>query len=444
MIDAKTFEHGVHPADHKARTRDLAVERMPFVDEYVLPLRQHLGAPSKPLVSAGQTVYRGQPIAEASGFVSVALHAPVTGRVRGIERRATASGEESESIVIDRDPASPQMLYNERPVDALPPAEVLKKIQGAGIVGLGGAAFPTHVKLSVPQGKKVEFLLVNGCECEPYLTCDHRVMLEKPEAIFRGLRICLAATGAGLAYFGVETNKLEVLEALRRAKPADLPVEFVALETKYPQGAEKMLIQVVVDREVPSGKLPIDVQVVVQNVGTLAAIGDAFRYGQPLIERVLTVTGPGVRDARNLLVPLGTPVRDVIEWCGGLTDDTKQVILGGPMMGQPTASLDVPVVKGTSGILALTDREFVPREEMACLRCLRCVDACPLDLNPCRLGQFAKAKRYDDLLEYHLLDCMECACCSYVCPSSIPLVQRFRVAKALIREKQAREKAKKA
>lgn len=443
MTESRTFDHGVHPADQKSRTRDLPVQRMPFVDEYVLPLRQHLGAPSKPLVAAGQTVYRGQPIAEANGFVSVALHAPVTGRVRGIERRPTAGGEEAESIVIERDTGSPQTLYNERPVDAasLPPADVLKRIQAAGIVGLGGAAFPTHVKLSVPQGKKVEFLLVNGCECEPYLTCDHRVMLERTAAIFAGLRVCLAATGAERAYFGVETNKLDVLERLQA--PPGLPVEFVPLETKYPQGAEKMLITSVTGREVPSGKLPIDVQVVVQNVGTLAAIGEYFRYGQPLIERVLTVTGPGIREARNLLVPIGTPVREVLEWCGGLTDDAKQIILGGPMMGQPTASLDVPVVKGTSGILALTEREFVKRDEMACLRCLRCADACPLDLNPCRLGQLAKAKRYDDLLEHHLLDCMECACCSYVCPSGIPLVQRFRVAKALIREKQARDKAAK-
>jgi electron transport complex protein RnfC len=439
----RSFRHGIHPGDYKALTRDLPIERMPFPDEVVLPLSQHLGAPSRPVVRPGDRVYRGQCIAEASGFVSTALHASVTGTVRTIGPHAHPSGKVVDAVTIARDPYATQALFGEGPLDweRRTPKALVDLVRQGGFVGLGGAAFPTHVKLSVPEGKRARFFIVNAAECEPYLNSDFRTMLEQPEAVFEGVRICLAILGAERAYVGVETNKGEAIDRLRQQMPAGLPCEVVALEPKYPQGAEKMLIDAVLHREVPSGRLPIDVEVVVQNVGTVAALGDYFRYGQPLIERVVTVTGPGIQRPANLLVPVGAKLTDVIDHCGGLHARTRQILFGGPMMGTAQRALDVPVTKGTSGLLFLTDDEVVPRTEYPCIRCLRCVDACPVYLNPSRLGALAKAQHYEAMQAFHVLDCMECGSCSYVCPSNIPLVQRFRVAKGLLREKMERERA---
>ena len=442
--EVKTFKHGIHPNDYKHYTKDLPIERMPFVDEYVLPLSQHAGAPSKPIVKLGDYVYRGQLIAEPAAFVSAALHAPVTGWVKAIEPREHPGGKISEAIVIERDPHSPQTLLNEHPIDwkNLRPEEILEIIRLGGFVGLGGAAFPTHVKYAVPEGKHAKYFFVNAAECEPFLTTDYRIMLERYDSIFLGIRIILKLLGAEKAFIGTETNKWDAIELLRSLKPDDIPVEIIPLETKYPQGAEKMLIEAVVHREVPSGRLPIDVEVVVNNVGTVAAIGDIFQYNQPLIERVVTVTGPGIRRPANLLVPIGTPLTAIIEYCGGMTDNVRQVLFGGPMMGIPQRTLDVPILKGTSGVLFLTDYEVVPRQEYPCVHCMKCVDACPMYLNPSLLGMLGRVRRYEDMLEHHVMDCIECGSCSYVCPSNIPLVQRFRVAKTLLREQMARERAK--
>jgi len=426
-------------------TRGRLIERIPFPDEVILPLSQHLGAPSKPVVAVGDTVHRGQLIAEACGFVSVPLHASVTGRVTAIEKRFHPSGRPSEAIVIACDPTSPQTLYEEGPLqwENLATPELLATIQDGGFVGLGGAAFPTHVKLAVPEGKRVQFFLVNGCECEPYLTTDHRIMLEYTESIFLGIRIILKMLGAEKTFIGVETNKWDAIASLRDQIPADLPCEVIPLQTKYPQGAEKMLIKAVLHREVPSGRLPIDVQVVVSNVGTIAGIGELFAYGQPLIERVVTVTGPGVHNPSTLLMPVGTPLSQVLDYCGGLTEEIAQVLFGGPMMGSAQYNLQVPIMKGTSGILCLTEHQVLSRREYPCIRCAACLDACPVFLNPSLLGSLARSGRYDEMLGLHILDCMECGSCSYVCPSNIPLVQRFRVAKGLLREQQAREKVAK-
>ncbi len=441
---ASSFSHGIHPEDYKEMTRDLPLERMPFMEEVVLPLRQHLGAPSKPLVKPGDKVFRGQLIAEATAFVSANLHASMTGTVRNIEPYHHASGQLEEAILIERDPFSPQALYGEQQVvwDEFSPEELIQHIQYGGFVGLGGAAFPTHVKMSVPEGKRARFFIVNAAECEPYLNSDYRILLEWTEDIVLGIRISLKILGAEVAYIGVETNKPEAIERLRQVLPADLPCEVVPLETKYPQGAEKMLTDAVLHREIPSGKLPIDIEVLVNNVGTVAGIGQYFRYRQPLIERVVTVTGPGINRPANLVIPIGTRLSDVIEFCGGLHENTRQILFGGPMMGAAQRFLDVPIMKGTSGILFLTDEEVFPREEYPCIKCLRCVDACPVYLNPSRLGLLAKERKYEEMMDFHILDCMECGSCSYVCPSNIPLVQRFRVAKGLLREKMAREKAK--
>lgn len=438
----RTFRHGIHPGDYKELTQDLPIERMPFVDEYVLPLSQHLGAPSRPVIKPGDKVYRGQCIAEPAGFVSAALHASVTGTVQAIEPRPHASGKLVESIVLRRDPFSPQTLFQSQRIEweSRSVEELLQLIRGGGFVGLGGAAFPTHVKLAVPEGKRARFFLVNAAECEPFLTSDYRIMLERFAAVFHGIRICMKMLGAEKAYIGAETNKWDAIELLRRNMPADLPCEIVPLATKYPQGAEKMLTEAVLHREIPSGKLPIDIHVIVHNVGTIAAIGDYFSFGQPVIERVVTVTGPGIRRPANLLVPIGTRLSEVIGHCGGLHNNVRQILFGGPMMGAAQRHLDIPIMKGTSGVLFLTAGEVVPREEYPCIRCMRCVDACPVYLNPSRLGTLAKMRRYEEMVDFHIMDCMECGSCSYVCPSNIPLVQRFRVSKALLREKQAREK----
>lgn len=432
----------MHPDPSKRLTEDQLIERLPFFDEVILPLRQHLGAPSQPVVSVGDKVYRGQLIAEAGGFVSVPLHASVTGTVTAIEKRHHPHGDMSDSVVIAVDHNSPQTLYDEKPIDwqSMTVEELRDAVKAGGFVGLGGAAFPTHVKLTVPEGKKVRWFMVNGAECEPYLTTDHRIMLEYREAIWTGIRVSMKVLGAHKCYIGVETNKLDAIAGLADSIPDDLPCEIVPLATKYPQGAEKMLISSVLHREVPSGKLPIDVQVVVSNVGTVAGMGDYFNYGQPLIERVVTVTGPGIRTPSTLLMPLGTKLHDVLDYCGGLNPDTKQVLFGGPMMGAAQYDLEVPVLKGTSGILCLTATPAINRE-YPCIRCSSCLDACPVFLNPSSLGALARVGRYDEMMGFNILDCMECGSCSYVCPSNIPLVQRFRVAKAMLREKQARKKA---
>ncbi len=309
------------------------------------------------------------------------------------------------------------------------------------MVGLGGAAVPSHVKLKVPAGKRAEFLILNGCECEPYLTCDHRVMLERPEAVLRGLEIIAGQIGAERSYIGVEANKLDAVETLAERAGQDDRVEIVPLQVKYPQGAEKMLIDAVLKRAVPSGGLPIDVEVVSHNVGTAAALADFFDTGIPLIERVVTITGDGIARPGNLLVPIGTPLQAVVDYCGGLDASARQVILGGPMMGHAQKDLRAPVSKGVSGILALKSALSAERPEQPCIRCGRCLEACPMFLNPSRLATLARAEMADALASYHQLDCFECASCSFVCPSSIPLVQLMRVGKALVRDAKAKEKA---
>ena len=443
MSEVKTFRHGIHPPEHKELTASRPIERIKFPDQVVLPLSQHIGAPSRPLVKAGDKVFRGQVIAEPGGFVSVPLHSSVTGTVAGIEKRHHPNGSLAQCIVINVDHTSAQTLYDGHSVDweNMNTEQLLESVRAGGFVGLGGAAFPTHVKLAVPEGKHAKWLLLNGCECEPYLTSDHRIMLEWADSIILGVKIMSRILGTEKAFIAVENNKWDAIKLLRDRIPADMACELVPLETKYPQGAEKMLITAVLKQEVPSGKLPIDVHVVVQNVGTAAGIGDFFAFGQPLIERVVTVTGPGIVRPTTLLAPTGMSLAAIIEHCGGLTDDAREILFGGPMMGTPQQFMDVPILKGTSGIVVLTEGQLQERREYPCIRCSACLDACPVYLNPSALGALARAAKYDDMMNYHIMDCMECGSCSYVCPSNIPLVQRFRVAKGLLREKQAREKA---
>ncbi|MDH3982796.1 MAG: electron transport complex subunit RsxC [Gammaproteobacteria bacterium] len=427
----RSFEHGVHPAHHKEQTEDLPIQRVPFGKDYLMPLGQHIGVPAQAIVEAGEKVRRGQLIAKPGGFVSTGLHSPVTGTVREIGDFRGVDGRFAPAISIEADPFATQKVDADSVPDweSMSLDEFIEAVQMAGIVGMGGAAFPAHVKLSVPDGVKIRHLLINGAECEPYLTTDHRLMLERPEALLEGAEIMRQKLGAEETVIGVEMNKPDAIETLRKHIKPGAPVRIVPLKVKYPQGAEKMMIKSVFNVEVPAGQLPRDVEVNVNNVGTIVAIADYFLRGMPLIERVVTVAGPGVTYPANLIVPLGTPVRDVVKFCGGLKPGSREIIMGGPMMGRPIASLDVPILKGCSGVLVFTEEETARLKEYPCISCGRCLEACPYFLNPSRLARLSKARMYDEMKDYHVFDCVECGCCTFACPSHIPIVQLIRTGK---------------
>jgi len=416
---------------------------LPFPVEIIIPLGQHIGAPAKACVRPGDRVERGDKVAEAQGFVSVPHHASATGTVAEISRFPHPNGTYSQAIRIEVDPYSAQQARARSIVDweTLSVDEIVAAVQEAGVVGLGGAAFPTHVKLRPPEGESVDCLIVNGCECEPYLTTDHRVMVEYPDRVRNGIRIMLRCLGARRAIVGIEKNKPDAIKALEDATRGDDDIEIVPLRVRYPQGAEKMLLKALIDREVPIGKLPVHIGAVVQNVGSIATIAEAFETGLPLLERVVTVTGTGVAEPANLLVPIGTRLRVLIEACGGLTDGASEVILGGPMMGTSVGDLDAPVLKGTTGVLVLSQRETQARRTYPCIRCGHCLDACPVFLNPQALGSLAKSLPYDEMGEDHTLaTCMLCGCCSSVCPSHIPLSQMFQVSKQALAKAKATQR----
>jgi electron transport complex protein RnfC len=441
LLALKTFRHGVHPPESKEATRDLAIRQFPFAPLLVLPLQQHAGKPAVALVREGQEVVRGQRIARPDGFVSVALHAPASGVVRRIALAPSIGGRMLPAVFLEPFPGSTQEVADGTPcpLDTATPDAIVAAIQEAGIVGLGGAAFPTHVKLKLPEGKHVDTLIVNGAECEPYLTTDHRVMLEQSADIVTGIRYLLRVSGAGRAIIGVEANKPDAAERLRAELPRDLPATVDVVRVKYPQGAEKMLITALLGREVPSGGLPVDVGALCVNVATTAEIGRLLPRGRGIQERVITIGGPAVRHKGNYRIPIGTPLRFILETVG-VEEDVRRVFLGGPMMGQAASSLDIPITKGTSGVTAFTDGEagHVDDRVWPCIRCAYCVDACPLFLDPARLGLLALNEEFARMADtYHLMDCFECGCCSFVCPSHIPLVQQFRVAKAAVRKARA-------
>lgn len=440
----QAFSHGVHPGDNKDATAALPTERMPFVARYELLLGQHIGRPSRPVVSVGQRVQRGELIASPDGHVSTSLHAPVTGKVVALEDRRHPNGALVPAVELEADLFDPQAPPRGEAQDwaAMTTQQFVAAVQAGGIVGMGGAAFPSHVKYALPEGKVCKRLILNGAECEPYLTSDHRLMVERPMAVLEGAEILAHHLEAEAVTVGVEANKPDALEALRGAiaeRKWAMPIEVKGLPVKYPQGAEKMLVKALFDVEIPAGKLPLDVGFVVNNVGTSAAMADWLLRGEPLIERVVTVSGPGVKTPSNLLVPIGTPVREVLNRAGGLTQDTKLVVMGGPMMGMPLASLDAPVLKGTSGLLAFTQSQTKMPDEYACVRCGRCLEACPYFLNPSRLGRLGKAGRFEEMERYFVMDCVECGSCTWACPSGVPIVQLIRVAKATLRSKGAKK-----
>jgi electron transport complex protein RnfC len=433
-----SFRRGVHPPELKELTEGKNIRRMPFPEEVVLPLSQHTGKPARLIVEEGDRVERGDAIALADGFVSSPVHASASGTVKKIELWPHPAGDYKLAVRIAVEKYSAQ-VPRPRIVpewEALSPSQIVRAIQEAGVVGLGGAAFPTHVKLSPPGDVHIDTIVINGCECEPYLTTDHHIMAEYPERVHLGVRIMMRALGVKRAMIGIERNKPDAIARMQDTLPADIDVTVHPLTVKYPQGAEKMLIEALLDREVPSGKLPMHAGVVVQNVGSAATIAEVFETGLPLIERIITVTGRGVNRPANLIVPVGTKLVALIDSCGGLTDDAHEIVFGGPMMGAPQANLDVPVLKGTTGVIVLSKDETRRQESYPCIRCGHCLDACPVFLNPQLLGKLAIAGRYQETEQHHIWDCMLCGCCSFVCPSNIPLSQHFQVARtALLRLK---------
>lgn len=428
----KLFRGGIHPHDGKELARDAAIETMPAPPLVALPLSQHIGAPCTPTVKVGETVERGQRIATSQAFLHADIHASVSGKVKRIENGM---------IYLENDglDAWAEGLPFTRDWQAMTPEDLLSAIEEAGIVGMGGATFPTQVKLK-PK-KPVDVLILNGAECEPYLTADDRLMREEPERVVTGARILAKILGTKRSVIAVEENKPEAAEALRRAAGQDL--EVLLLRTRYPQGAEKMLIYAVTGREVPLGGLPMDAGAVVQNVGTAAAVADACCHGLPLTERITTVSGDAIRTPKNLRVRLGTSYRDAIDFCGGFSEQPDKVLAGGPMMGRAQESLDVPITKGSSGILALTRRITAHGPELHCIRCGRCVAACPMGLVPSMLSILGERHDVEKSRDaYGVMNCIECGCCTYVCPAKRNIVQYIRATKGAVKALAAKEKAK--
>jgi electron transport complex protein RnfC len=431
----KTFPiGGIHPNDNKEWSKDRAIEVLELPAEVRVPMAQHIGAPSTPIVKKGDRVLAGQLIGQAAGFVSANIHSPISGTVTAIDTLPNGQGQRQIMVVIKREgddwvegiDLSPELKRE----CVLEPTEIIAKIKDAGIVGLGGACFPTHVKLMPPKDCKIDSLVINAVECEPYLTADHRLMLEHPDEIVVGVQILLKALGINKAFIGIEENKPDAIELLQSKVASVQGVEVVKLKTKYPQGGEKQLIEAVTGRQVPPPPaLPASVGVVVQNVGTVYAVYQAVQKNKPLFERIVTVTGKSVQNPANLLVRMGTPISQVIEYAGGMPEDTAKLISGGPMMGRPLLNADVPVVKGTSGVLMLPEADAIRKEEQHCIRCSKCVQACPMGLEPYLLATCGELSEWERAEQEWIMSCIECGCCQSSCPSHRPLLDWVRLTK---------------
>lgn len=448
-----TFRGGVHPPEFKQLAENKEIEVMPAPNQVVIPLSQHTGAPAKPVVEKGNQVKTGILLAEPQGLISAPVHSSMTGKVKSIEPFPhPVLPLPADSVIIQREEDGEDELdpsikpRSEKDIDKLTSDEIRKIIRGAGIVGLGGAAFPTSVKVSPPKESQIDTLVINGAECEPFLTADDRLMRERPEEIIKGARILAKVLGLSGAWIAIEHNKPEAIKAMSDAA-AEVwdQARVVQVKTKYPQGAEKQLISALLDREVPRGGLPFMVGVVVQNIGTTYAVWEAVARGRPLYQRVVTVTGPGISKPKNLLVRIGTLASDIIDYCGGLAPHATKFISGGPMMGIAQSTDQVPIIKGTSGLLFLNEKKkvFGVKEEQNCIRCGRCVDICPMNLVPSELARLAEYEKLELAEEWGITDCMECGSCAFICPAGRRLVQWIKYGKTLIFAERSKKKAKK-
>ncbi|MDO8602397.1 MAG: electron transport complex subunit RsxC [Candidatus Omnitrophota bacterium] len=427
----------IHPPDFKDIAKNKKIEIASLPKKAILLLSQHAGAPSEPIVNVGDSVKTGSLIAQAKGFISANLHSSISGKVIAIEESPNPIIGSSRAIIIESDGLDAKASIDTLPVkdiSALSRENILDLIKGSGIVGLGGAAFPSVVKLTLMPSKKIHTLIINGAECEPFLACDHRLMLEKSKEIILGVQLIAKVLGVEDVIIGIEENKLDAIESMNsvifllKAQGSRLKVK--ALKTRYPQGGEKQLIKTLLNKEVPSGKLPLDIGVVVNNVQTVFAIYEAVYLKKPLYERIITVSGSFSNIAKNVLVRIGTPIKDVLDYCGlSPKADIHKIIMGGPMTGVAQSNSNAPVIKGTSGILIFDKRFMLKEKELDCIRCARCIEACPAGLMPCMIGLGAKKEKFDIAGSYDPFDCIECGSCSYVCPSNIPLVQLIKLTK---------------
>ena len=427
---------GVHPHDNKIYSAHQPITDCPLPAKAVIPLVQHIGAPAQPVVEKGQKVKVGELIAKAGGFVSANIHAPFSGTITKINATTDAWGLRMPAIFMDVE--GDEWLETIDRTNAikrdcpLEPKEIIDKVAAAGIVGLGGACFPTQVKLLPPPGKKAEVLIANGVECEPYLTCDHQLMLEHGEEIIIGIKILMKALGINRAIIGIEKNKPDAIDQMRKLASKELGIEVKPLKLKYPQGGEKQLIDACIGRQVPSGALPIEVGAVVDNVATIYAVYEAVQKNKPLISRVMTVTGKSLSKPGNYSVRFGTPLSDVAALAGGVPEDTGKIIGGGPMMGRAMNNIDMPANKRVSGLLFLPENESHRTEPENCIRCAKCVSACPMGLEPYLLAKQAEKQMWDDMEKHSIMDCIECGCCMFTCPSHRPLLDYVRMGKATV------------
>ncbi len=437
-----SFKKGIHPLYNKERTSNKPIELLPPKGEIVLPMSQHIGAPCIPLVKKGDRVLIGQLIGEPNGYVSVPIHSTVSGTVKAVEDRLVPNGNKVLSVVIERDELCEEDPALGKVLDykAMTHEEIIEVVKNAGLVGMGGAGFPTYIKLTPPPGKTIKHVIINGAECEPYLTSDHRVMLEEGERLIEGLRILLHLFPQAKGYIGVEDNKADAIAELKKHIKKEDNIEICTLETKYPQGSEKHLIYAITNQEVPSGGLPADVDCMVQNVDSALAIWRAFEKSRPIMRRIVTVSGDGVSNPGNFKVRLGTSYRELLEHAGWDPEKTVKVISGGPMMGMALSSVDVPVIKGTAGILCFTEEAVAVKPESNCIRCNKCIEVCPCVLMPTQLNTASLTGDTEMFVDYNGMDCMECGSCSFICPANRHLVQSIRTAKAAVRAKQNKDK----
>lgn len=434
---ALTFKGGIHPDACKEHTNKIPINVLSGSKEHVFLLQQHIGAPAEPIVEIGQKVFVGTKIADSQAFVSCPIHSSVSGTVKSVEKRLAPSGMLVNAIIIENDELYEldSSVQPKGEIEDLSPKEIINIVREAGIVGMGGAGFPTHVKLSPPPEKKIDYVIVNGAECEPYLTSDHRVLIEKTSHVLDGLKAVMKVFGLEKGYIGIEKNKPDAIISVKNMLSEYPGIEVKELVTKYPQGSEKQLINAITKREVPVGGLPADVGCVVINVDTARAISRAIRTGMPLVKRIVTVSGDCVKSPANFSVRTGMSIRELFEHAGGFVKEPAKIIHGGPMMGVAQSSLDVPIIKTSSGILAFSESKAVYSEQTRCIRCGKCVEACPVNLMPLYLNMYAKKGDLDMCDKYNILDCIECGVCSYLCPGRQHPVQNIRFAKQKLIEK---------